>query len=210
MIQESAFGRTYFKDFERFYQTDNSSSFTLGTGIGLALAKGIMNMHHGKIDVESTVGKGTKFTLSLPLGNRHFSDEEMATVESRESVIISEAVPMLPFEQIMDVEEEKTKVQENIKEEDKPIILLVDDNEELLSMLEDLFLPIYKVYIAHDGREGLEMARQIQPDLIISDVMMPEMSGKELCYKIKTNVELSHISVVLLTAQTSVEYVVEG
>lgn len=198
------------KIFERFYQTDNSSSFTLGTGIGLALAKGIMNMHHGKIDVESTVGKGTKFTLSLPLGNRHFSDEEMATVESRESVIISEAVPMLPFEQIMDVEEEKTKVQENIKEEDKPIILLVDDNEELLSMLEDLFLPIYKVYIAHDGREGLEMARQIQPDLIISDVMMPEMSGKELCYKIKTNVELFHISVVLLTAQTSVEYVVEG
>ena len=198
------------KIFERFYQIDNSSSFTLGTGIGLALAKGIMNMHHGKIDVESTVGKGTKFTLSLPLGNRHFSDEEMATVESRESVIISEAVPMLPFEQIMDVEEEKTKVQENIKEEDKPIILLVDDNEELLSMLEDLFLPIYKVYIAHDGREGLEMARQIQPDLIISDVMMPEMSGKELCYKIKTNVELSHISVVLLTAQTSVEYVVEG
>ena len=198
------------KIFERFYQTDNSSSFTLGTGIGLALAKGIMNMHHGKIDVESTVGKGTKFTLSLPLGNRHFSDEEMATVESRESVIISEAVPMLPFEQIMDVEEEKTKVQENIKEEDKPIILLVDDNEELLSMLEELFLPIYKVYIAHDGREGLEMARQIQPDLIISDVMMPEMSGKELCYKIKTNVELSHISVVLLTAQTSVEYVVEG
>ena len=198
------------KIFERFYQTDNSSSFTLGTGIGLALAKGIMNMHHGKIDVESTVGKGTKFTLSLPLGNRHFSDEEMATVESRESVIISEAVPMLPFEQIMDVEEEKTKEQENIKEEDKPIILLVDDNEELLSMLEDLFLPIYKVYIAHDGREGLEMARQIQPDLIISDVMMPEMSGKELCYKIKTNVELSHISVVLLTAQTSVEYVVEG
>ena len=110
----------------------------------------------------------------------------------------------------VDVEEEKTKVQENIKEEDKPIILLVDDNEELLSMLEDLFLPIYKVYIAHDGREGLEMARQIQPDLIISDVMMPEMSGKELCYKIKTNVELSHISVILLTAQTSVEYVVEG
>lgn len=82
------------------------------------------------------------------MGNRHFSDEEMATVESRESVIISEAVPMLPFEQIMDVEEEKTKVQENIKEEDKPIILLVDDNEELLSMLEDLFCR-YIRYILH-------------------------------------------------------------
>ena len=77
-------------------------------------------------------------------------------------------------------------------------------------MLEDIFLPMYNVYTACNGREGLEMAQQIQPDLIVSDVIMPEMSGKDLCYKIKTNVELSHISVVLLTAQTSVEYVVEG
>lgn len=201
------------KIFERFYQTNSSSSsFTLGTGIGLALAKGIMNMHHGKIDVESTVGKGTKFTLSLPLGNRHFSEEEMAVTEGRESVIITEAAPVFPFEQIVEVEddEEKAVAQEVAGDEDKPVILLVDDNEELLSMLEDLFLPIYKVYTARNGREGLEMVRQIQPDLVISDVMMPEMSGKELCYKIKTNVELSHISVVLLTAQTSVEYVVEG
>lgn len=201
------------KIFERFYQTDSSSSsFTLGTGIGLALAKGIMNMHHGKIDVESTVGEGTKFTLSLPLGNRHFSDEEMAATEGRESVIIAEAAPVLPFEQIVGVEdnEEKVVAQEVAEDGDKPALLLVDDNEELLSMLEDLFLPMYKVYTAHNGREGLEMVRQIQPDLVISDVMMPEMSGKELCYKIKTNVELSHISVVLLTAQTSVEYVVEG
>ena len=104
-----------------------------------------------------------------------------------------------------DVEEEKTKVQENIKEEDKPIILLVDDNEELLSMLEDLFLPIYKVYIAHDGREGLEMARQIQPDLIISDVMMPEMDGLEFCRALKSNLETSHIPIILLTAKNTVE-----
>ena len=82
------------KIFDRFYQTDNassSSSFTLGTGIGLALAKGIMNMHHGKIEVESTVGEGTKFILSLPLGNRHFSDEEMAVTEGRETLIIPKA-----------------------------------------------------------------------------------------------------------------------
>ena len=94
--------------------------------------------------------------------------------------------------------------QKNMDEEDKPTILLVDDNTELLSMLEDIFLPMYNVYTACNGREGLEMAQQIQPDLIVSDVIMPEMSGKDLCYKIKTNVELSHISVVLLTAQTSV------
>lgn len=200
------------KIFDRFYQTDNassSSSFTLGTGIGLALAKGIMNMHHGKIEVESTVGEGTKFILSLPLGNRHFSDEEMAVTEGRESLIIPES-SVSSYGQLMAEEIKEPELQKNIDEEDKPTILLVDDNTELLSMLEDIFLPMYNVYTACNGREGLEMAQQIQPDLIVSDVIMPEMSGKDLCYKIKTNVELSHISVVLLTAQTSVEYVVEG
>lgn len=200
------------KIFDRFYQTDNassSSSFTLGTGIGLALAKGIMNMHHGKIEVESTVGEGTKFILSLPLGNRHFSDEEMAVTEGRESLIIPES-SVSSYGQLMAEEIKEPESQKNIDEEDKPTILLVDDNTELLSMLEDIFLPMYNVHTACNGREGLEMAQQIQPDLIVSDVIMPEMSGKDLCYKIKTNVELSHISVVLLTAQTSVEYVVEG
>ena len=200
------------KIFDRFYQTENassSSSFTLGTGIGLALAKGIMNMHHGKIEVESTVGEGTKFILSLPLGNRHFSDEEMAVTEGRESLIIPEA-SVSSYGQLMAEEIKEPESQKNMDEEDKPTILLVDDNTELLSMLEDIFLPMYNVYTACNGREGLEMAQQIQPDLIVSDVIMPEMSGKDLCYKIKTNVELSHISVVLLTAQTSVEYVVEG
>ncbi|WP_294481025.1 two-component regulator propeller domain-containing protein [uncultured Bacteroides sp.] len=198
------------KIFERFYQTDNAtSSFTLGTGIGLALAKGIMNMHHGNIEVKSIVAQGSKFTLSLPLGNRHFSDEEMATTEGKETVIVPEVVPTIPLEQnVQDVAEASSL--SNEEGENKPVVLLVDDNEELLAMLEDIFHPMYEVHIAHDGREGLEMARQIQPDLILSDVMMPEMSGKELCYKIKTNVELSHISVILLTAQTSVEYIVEG
>ncbi len=204
------------KIFERFYQTDNlTSSFTMGTGIGLALAKGIMNMHHGKIEVESTVGKGTTFTLYLPLGNRHFSDEEMATTEGKEVMVIQDSLPAFSFEQRVEedkkVQEESPAVAEiSANGEEKSTILLVDDNEELLFMLEELFLPTYKVYMAHNGREGLEMARQIQPDLIISDVMMPGMSGKELCYKIKTNVELSHISVVLLTAQTSIEYMIEG
>lgn len=195
------------KIFDRFYQTDTTSFTTLGTGIGLALAKGIMTMHHGTIDVESEIGKGAKFTLSLPLGNRHFSDEEMASTEGRESAILPE-IASLPFYSTP-IEEAVTNA-EFSEEENKPVILLVEDHEELLLMLKEIFSPMYEVYIAYNGREGWEMVQQIQPDLIVSDVMMPEMSGKELCYRIKTNVELSHISVVLLTAQTSVEYAVEG
>lgn len=195
------------KIFDRFYQTDTSSFTTLGTGIGLALAKGIMTMHHGTIDVESETGKGARFNLSLPLGNRHFSDEEMASTEGREPAILPDMTSM-PF---YSTEIEEAVADAELPEEDnKPVILLVEDNEELLLMLKEIFSPMYEVYIAYNGREGWEMAQQIQPDLIVSDVMMPEMSGKELCYRVKTNVELSHISVVLLTAQTSVEYAVEG
>lgn len=196
------------KIFDRFYQTDTSSFSTLGTGIGLALAKGIMIMHHGRIDVESVVGEGTKFTIVLPLGNRHFSDEEMASLEGRESVIVPDVALVPFFNQLM--EEEEAVHNEVFAGENKPVILLVEDNEDLLIMLKEIFSPMYEVHIARNGREGLDIAMQMQPDLIVSDVMMPEMSGKELCYKIKTNVELSHISVILLTAQTSVEYAMEG
>ena len=199
------------KIFERFYQLDNASSvFTLGTGIGLALSKGIMDTHHGKIGVKSEIGKGSTFTLTLLTGNRHFTEEEMAAKSDSETVLPSESVPEVPYYGDMEMEEKVEQVLQQEESADKPVILLVDDNEELLSMLEDMFSPMYEVHIAHNGREGLEMASQVQPDLILSDVMMPEMSGKEMCYKIKNNVELSHISVVLLTAQTSPDYIVEG
>lgn len=196
------------KIFEQFYQADNDIS---GTGIGLALSKGIMDMHHGKIDVKSTANEGTKFTLTLPLGNRHFKEEEIADTGGNEAVIMLESSPVIPiYNQIMPEQEEQEFLVENTEGSDKPVILLVEDNEELLSMLSELFQPMYKVHSARNGSEGLEKTQQLHPDLIVSDVMMPEMSGKEMCYKIKNNVELSHVSVVLLTAQTSAEYVVEG
>ncbi len=200
-----------YKIFERFYQTDTvSSCFTLGTGIGLALSKGIMDMHHGKIDVKSKVGQGTIFTLVLPLGNRHFTEEELSHPGGNEvtTLFSGERLPVVPFYEPLETEANAALNED--EQTDKPAILLVEDNEELLSMLGEVFSPMYDVHTARNGREGLDMARRIQPDLIVSDVMMPEMSGKEMCYKIKNNVELSHISVVLLTAQTSVEYVVEG
>ena len=93
---------------------------------------------------------------------------------------------------------------------EKPVILIVEDNDDILEMLKEIFHPIYEVHTAGNGKEGFEQALTIQPDIVLSDVMMPEMSGKEMCYKIKNTVNLSHIPVVLLTAQTSVEYTIEG
>lgn len=195
------------KIFERFYQADSTpSSLSLGTGIGLALAKGIMEAHHGKIDIESTVNKGSTFTLSLLLGNQHFNKEDF--VEDNQQADMSYFI-----DSPADLPLKVTELEPSAKTEadtHKPVLLLVEDNEDLLEMLNDLFSAFYEVYTARNGREGLAATEQIQPDIIVSDVMMPEMSGKEMCYKLKNNVELSHIPIVLLTAQNSVDYIVEG
>ncbi len=191
--------------FECFYQ---AKSETLGTGIGLALSKSIIDLHHGGIDVKSDHNTGTRFTMTIPLGNRHFSEEEISPKEGGDSVITSENIlAFMPFERIL---EEQGVPLIDREDGEKPILLLVEDNEELLMMLSELFQSTYEVHTARNGREGLKKAQQLHPELIISDVMMPEMSGKEMCYKIKNNVELSHVSVILLTAQTSAEYMLEG
>lgn len=181
--------------FECFYQSDNQSSpLSLSTGIGLALTKGIVELHKGHIDVESVLGKGSLFTVTLLLGRDHFSTEEIQSEEVGKSSII---------------QEEDNKVEISTLDQ-KYTILIVEDNEEILTMLVDMFSPLYQVHIAHNGREGLQQVKLLHPDIVLSDVMMPEMSGKEMCYKIKNSVELSHIPVVLLTAQTSIEQTIEG
>lgn len=195
------------KIFDRFYQVDTaSSSFSLGTGIGLALAKGIMEAHHGKIEIKSAVNQGSSFTLSLLLGNQHFNKEDFAINKHQPDILLPESLPyeFSPAPSVPDIPAETGT------SASKPVLLLVEDNEELLEMLSDMFNVFYEVHIARNGREGLAAVEQLQPDIIVSDVMMPEMSGKEMCYKLKNNVEYSHIPIVLLTAQNSVEYIVEG
>lgn len=195
------------KIFDRFYQADStSSSFSLGTGIGLALAKGIMEAHHGKIEIESAVDKGSDFTLLLLLGNQHFDKEDFAVNKYQPDTICLEKMPAELSPEMSSLEA-PAEADAGIP---KPVLLLVEDNEDLLEMLNDTFSVFYEVHTARNGREGLTAAEQIQPDIIVSDVMMPEMSGKEMCYKLKNNVELSHIPIILLTAQNSVEYIVEG
>lgn len=202
------------KIFERFYQVNDShSGLTTGTGIGLSLAKGIVDAHKGNISVASEVGKGSTFTVSLLLGNAHFSQEEMSTASSEmpQTIDENEKFSSVERDEIPSEVMEETEANDTGEEtREKPTILIVEDNLQLIEMLEDIFSPIYNVYKAFNGAEGFDMTRQIQPDIVLSDVMMPVMSGKEMCHKIKSNFEVSHIPVVLLTAQTTVEYMIDS
>lgn len=198
------------KIFERFYQVDNDDSGNvLGTGIGLALTKGIVDLHKGNIEVKSQLNNGSSFKVCLPLGNKHFTAEELehekARYTSPDSTVFSD------FERKSEQEEAVAQNEEEmVLDTDKPVILIVEDDAEILEMLEQIFSPTYHVCMAVDGQEGFDLACQMQPDIVLSDVMMPVMSGKELCYKMKNRVELSYIPVVLLTAQDSLEHTVEG
>ncbi|MDR2622160.1 MAG: response regulator [Dysgonamonadaceae bacterium] len=196
------------KIFERFYQLEyRSSGLTSGTGIGLALTKEIVLSHKGKISVESTVNEGSIFTIILKLGTSHFSEEELNYKEDATCVsadIKEVDIPELDSEEPFPFEENTDA------DTGKPVVLVVDDNKSLLEMLTDSLAAHYNVYTAVNGKEGLDMAYKLQPDLLISDIMMPEMSGKELCYRLKNNIITSHIPIILLTAQTSDDRIIDG
>lgn len=203
------------KIFERFYQVNDSvPGLTMGTGIGLSLAKGIVEAHKGSIRVTSKVGKGSTFTILIPMGNSHFSEEEMGDKRC-ESVVIEEKDSVISSLDtdggVLKMMKEEEDTHQAINEmNEKPTILIVEDSCELMELLEDIFMPIYHVCKATNGAEGFEMTRQLQPDIVLSDVMMPVMTGKEMCFKIKNSFDLFHIPVVLLTAQTAVEYMIDG
>lgn len=191
------------KIFERFYQANNSSSDMSqpSTGIGLSLTKSIVELHHGKIEVESTPGHGSTFTVRLLKGKQHFHENECSFAE-KETASNLEAISIDAF---------PDKHPEEMNEEmTKHTILLVEDNEELLQILNSLFSPTYNVLLARNGKDGFELARVEKPDIIVSDIMMPEMTGTEMCLKIKNDFDTCHIPVVLLTALGSDEQSIEG
>ena len=194
------------KIFDRFYQVDEASpKGLLGSGIGLALTKGIVDSHKGDITVESTLGEGSIFKVQLLTGNSHFDQSELEHEKITVSISSDLKEMIMAEEAILPSDVEETE-----DSGDKPSILIVDDDDEILEMLDSIFAPTYVVHKATNGEMGFETALQIHPDLIISDVMMPVMTGKEMCYKIKNCLELAYIPVVLLTAQSSVDYEIEG
>lgn len=195
------------KIFDRFYQAENGlniNNVTPGTGIGLALTKNILELHSAQISVESELEVGSKFIVRIKKGATHFSDEQKVT-QTTETEEYLQQVKEIDDEFMQEVK--STQLQNN-----EPVysMLIVEDNDELREMLKNIFEPLYKIYTAANGVEGMEMTIAHQPDIVLSDLMMPEMSGSEMCSKIKHNFQVCHIPVVLLTAQTAVEYNIEG
>ena len=196
------------KIFDRFYQVEKSGSFK-GTGIGLSLSKEFILLHKGTISVESKVGFGTSFKIRLPLGNSHLKEEEMI-VTPKEFVHDAEVV----VSELKETKEKKSGKPEEIEipdfGEEKPVILIVEDQLDMREYIRSCFDEAYSVLEAENGRQGLKIVEEEEPDIIISDVMMPEMDGLELTRRIKSELKYCHIPVILLTAKSTLEHELEG
>ena len=190
--------------FDRFYQVKKNNAG--GTGIGLALVEAFAKLHGGKAEVESEVGKGTTFTVTLPVDQQGLEYTVVEMPEKGESIgkISSlEEVERTPIEKMTSAEMEEVDGQ-------KPLVLVIDDNDDVRSYVSSLLKDEYVVIQSADGQSGLERAIKEVPDLVICDVMMPVMDGLEFCKRMKQEVATSHIPVLMLTARTMEEQRVEG
>lgn len=187
--------------FDRFFQGENAKNVQYpGTGIGLALSKEIVNMHQGEIHVESKQNKGSTFSIELPLDKDHFNPKE---VNFYVSDTVSEKI-----DEKSEMEKTPDETQENTK--NLPILLVVEDNKDLCTLLQLQLEDRYKVYTATNGVEGLKKVYQHHPDIVVSDLMMPEMNGMELLDKMRNDFQISHIPIVILTAKSNEEAKIEA
>ncbi len=193
------------KIFDLYYQIDNMqlSPKRKGSGIGLALCKTIMTEHAGEISVNSDEN-GTVFTISLQKGKAHYKESEFVTEINDVQPHTIKVFEMAEVDDVLDIT--------NLPEMDHQhlSLLIVEDNPEMRKLLRSIFEFTYKIYEAEDGEEGVRKAIEIQPTVIISDVMMPKVSGTELCAKLKRNIQTSHIPIILLTAKATEEFKIEG
>ncbi len=187
--------------FKKFY-SDGVMSESGGIGIGLYLAKEIVDMHDGQIAVSSKIGQGTKFTITLP---KNLSLAETLDTPTEVTEQLVEKNPIAKASTKVEAQE-----QTNEEASQKPIMLIVDDNKEICKLLSSLFAKDYNISEAYDGRQAWNMTPDLQPDVIISDVMMPHLDGFQLCQKCKEDERTSHIPIILLTAKSGEEDLIEG
>ncbi len=196
------------KVFDRFYRGERPHAGHISSGLGLALTKKLVELHHGTILVESQEGRGSCFKVLLPLGKQYFHAEE----------IIEDISETSHFRSLQDVaidlgaEEKPARIAylPTSMESDKALILLVEDDRELRTYMRKTLSAHYRVVEAEDGCQGWELAQKILPNIVICDVIMPHMDGIELCRRIKNTMATSHIPVILLTAQETLEMKITG
>lgn len=196
--------------FKRFYEGDYRKFKTIGTGIGLSLVRDLVTLHHGTIGVESEEGKGTTFTVNLPVLRTAYADEEVEDVLLTGANEVKEELPDKELEEDF-LDDDPTGEQSQKPAADSlHSLLIIEDNEELLQLITKLLSTDYIVHTATNGKEAIDKVEHEEIDLIVSDVMMPEMDGIEFCRYIKNNIETSHIPVILLTAKSKEEDRVEA
>ncbi len=193
------------KIFERFYQVENlNRTYFGGTGIGLEVVQNFVVSHRGKIEVESIIGKGTTFKVILPKGKDYLREDE----------ILSDLKNTLKQNEVfLDSTIEEEAHLENIdilNGDHSHSLLIIDDNIELRNYLKNQLKDSYKIILAKNGIEGLEKTYEYQPDIILTDVIMPEMDGFEFCKRVKSDAKTSHIPVLMLTAKTRIDDRIEG
>ncbi len=190
------------KIFDRFYQVDGSHTREHeGTGIGLALTKELVELHKGRIEVESKEGKGSKFKIIFQLGKAHLKPEDIC-----EELCAEDKVTPEPEE----TNETKNLHKLVIELSERPVLLIVEDNLDVRNYISMILGNEYRIFEAKDGEEGLDKAFECIPDLIISDVMMPKMDGFQLCRQLKTDLRTSHIPVIMLTAKATMQDKING
>lgn len=191
--------------FERFYQIDNShNNSNTGTGIGLHLCRSLVELHHGTIKARNNEGKsGSHFIITLPLGNNHLKPEDMEEKEHTNTLV--QTPPRHgPAQQESDGKSDK------VRSKTKTRVLVVEDDEEIRRYICQELASDFHTLECTNGKEALSIVLKKTPDLVISDIMMPEMDGLTLCKKMKQNVIINHIPVILLTAKSREEDNIEG
>src|SRR5690606_36194327 len=197
--------------FNKFYQAKPTSAVVnIGTGIGLSLTKGLVELHKGDIKVESKPDHETVFVILIPIEQKMYSEEDICEVPGCIDTVAEKTCDNRKYAiDYSDSKKGKDKGKEK-KTKDKPQILIVEDNQELRNYISLELKGQFNVLEAKNGKEGLELALEVSPDLIISDVLMPIKDGLEFCEEIKNNIKTSHIPLVLLMAKTTIEDQIKG
>jgi signal transduction histidine kinase/DNA-binding response OmpR family regulator len=190
------------KIFDRFYQNDNTKE---GVGIGLALVKELVKLHNGTITVDSILNEYTTFEVILPVNKESFKERDFVNTKP-----VEKAIQVKISESAKPSNRKNTELDSENLIEDAPILLIVDDNDDVRTYLRNLFKDSYDIIHAKNGKEGIDRAIEKVPDIIISDIMMPVKNGIELCNILKVDERTSHIPIILLTAKAGEENELEG